>query len=245
MVDTSGVSGKPCSIPVECQSWRTVCFLVLQAKCRSKDWAEVVTNRYYAAIAASTRHLYGLSLDAGASQCSHLRNRRFLNTSRFNMKTKEGYKPGALADVVGLHMAYYHQNWGFGLEFETKVASELAEFLSRYATERDLFLAVYLPTGKCVGSITLDCQGAEEKGAHVRWFIVDQEFAGRGVGRQLMTKAVNHCDKLGFSKSFLTTFEGLHAARKLYESFDYVLTEERDVDQWSGGVKEQLFVRNI
>lgn len=162
-----------------------------------------------------------------------------------NDLTITGYKPGALADVVRLHMAYYHTNWGFGLAFETKVAGELSEFLSRYSPQSDLFLAAYSPTGECVGSISLDCQNAKEQGAHVRWFIVDQELAGRGVGRQLMTQVINHCDRLKFEKSFLTTFEGLQAARKLYESFDYKLTEVQDVDQWAGGVKEQLFVRDV
>jgi len=155
-----------------------------------------------------------------------------------------GYRPGALADVVKLHMDYYSRNWGFDLAFETKVATELAEFLSRFDPENDLFLVVYGTDGECVGSISLDSQDAAGAGAHVRWFIVDEKLARRGIGRTLMTSVINHCDERRFSRSWLTTFEGLDAARKLYESFDFQLTEIRDVDQWAGGVKEQLFVRN-
>lgn len=155
-----------------------------------------------------------------------------------------GYRPGALADVVRLHMAYYQTYWGFGLAFETKVTSELSEFMSRYNQDTDLFLTVYSPTGECVGSVSLDSENVDVKGAHVRWFIVDQEFAGHGIGRELMTIVIEHCDKFSFARSYLTTFEGLHAARKLYESFDFKLTEERRLDQWAGGVNEQLFVRD-
>lgn len=155
-----------------------------------------------------------------------------------------GYKPGALAEVVRLHMAYYQANWGFGLAFETKVAGELSEFMSRYKQDTDLFLTAYSLAGECVGSISLDCRDADRKGAHIRWFIVDQKFAGHGTGRRLMTNVIEHCDRLSLPRSYLTTFEGLHAARKLYESFDFKLIEELSIDQWAGGVREQLFVRD-
>jgi len=156
-----------------------------------------------------------------------------------------GYRPGALAKVVGLHMAYYSTHWGFGLAFETKVAGELSEFLSRYQSDKDLFLAAYLPCGECIASISLDFLNAKNKGAHIRWFIVDAKYSGQGLGRQLMTKVTSHCDNTGVTRSYLTTFEGLHAARKLYDSFDYKLVGEQDVDQWGGGVREQLFIRDL
>ena len=154
-----------------------------------------------------------------------------------------GYTPGALADVVRLHMAYYSTNWGFGLAFETKVASELSGFLRRFNSDNDLFLVACKSGGECIGSISLDSQDSAGEGAHIRWFIVNQELVGRGIGRILLTNVIDHCHQCGIARIYLTTFEGLHAARKLYESFGFELTEERDVDQWAGGVKEQLFVR--
>jgi len=113
------------------------------------------------------------------------------------------YRPGSLAEVVKMHMTYYSEKWGFGLPFETKVASELSEFLNRYIPQKDLFLLAY-HFGECVGSISLDSQDASGKGGHVRWFIVDEKFAGNGVGRVLLTKVINHCDALGVDRSFLT-----------------------------------------
>ena len=50
-----------------------------------------------------------------------------------------GYIPGSLGRVAELHGTYYHQNWGFGLFFESKVATELAAFLGRYDEKRDGF----------------------------------------------------------------------------------------------------------
>jgi len=155
------------------------------------------------------------------------------------------YKPGALANVVSMHMDYYSKSWGFGLAFETKVASELSEFLIRFNPTADLFLMAYEEKGKCVGSISLDSKNVADKRAHVRWFIVDQNFSGHGIGKELMNRVVEHCDKSGFPRSYLTTFDGLHAARKLYESVGYALKSESNADQWQAGVKEQLFIRQL
>ena len=69
------------------------------------------------------------------------------------------------------------------------------------------------------------------------------EIAGYRPGT--LAEVINHCVSSGLERSYHTTFEGLHAARNLYESFDYKLTEEHDVDQWAGGVKDQTSVRNV
>ena len=43
-----------------------------------------------------------------------------------------GYRPGAIGRIAEMHAEYYHRNWGFGLFFEAKAATELAEFLDRF-----------------------------------------------------------------------------------------------------------------
>lgn len=154
--------------------------------------------------------------------------------------TYEGYRPGALAGVVDLHMAYYAPVWNFGRAFETKVASELAEFLERHDSERDLFLTAWMDD-KLVGSVTIDATGGGKRGAHLRWFIVSDDVRGKGVGGALMKKSMAFCDAHGYAHRWLTTFAGLDAARALYEKYGFVLTAEKAHDQWAGGVSEQLF----
>jgi GNAT superfamily N-acetyltransferase len=155
-----------------------------------------------------------------------------------------GYRPGSLADIVGLHARYYARHWGFGLAFEAKVAAEMAEFLTRLAPRRDLFLAAY-ESGRAVASIAIDATGGGQSGAHLRWFIVGEHAHGQGLGKMLLGRAMEFCDRSGCAQVWLTTFAGLDAARALYERQGFALTEERDVDQWSGGVREQVFERRI
>ena len=152
----------------------------------------------------------------------------------------DGYRPGSLAAIVGLHARYYAENWDFGLPFEAKVAGELAEFLSRMTPDKDLYLIAYRD-GAVAGSIVVDASGGGPKGAHMRWFIVCDAARGCGLGKQLMQRAMDFCHTRNHNRIWLTTFSGLNAARALYERHGFVLTRESDEDQWQGGVREQLF----
>lgn len=154
----------------------------------------------------------------------------------------DGYRPCALAGVLGLHMDYYAREWNFGLAFETKVASELSEFLGRFEDGRDLFLTAW--RGEALaGSISIDVSGGGPDGAHLRWFMVSDTERGTGLGKQLMARAIDHVDQVVAGPVWLTTFAGLGAARGLYDRFGFELTSQSDADQWQGGVTEQMFIR--
>lgn len=155
----------------------------------------------------------------------------------------DGYRPGVLASIVGLHMRYYSRHWGFGRPFETKVAAELAAFLARHDPSHDLFENAFAPDGTLLGSITVDGVDAEKTGAQLRWLIVSDEARGLGLGRALMRRADAFIRDKSFQRTFLTTFAGLDAARKLYEDFGFSLVSEAPNDPWSGAVGVQTFVR--
>jgi ribosomal protein S18 acetylase RimI-like enzyme len=152
----------------------------------------------------------------------------------------KGYVPGAIEKVVELHGAYYAKHWGFGLFFEAKVAAGLADFLGRYDERHDGFW-VAVDGQRIVGSITIDGNEAPTKGAHLRWFILDPECQGKGVGNQLMGAAMRFCEQQNFQRVHLSTFAGLDSARHLYEKWGFKLVEEKEGDTWGVMVKEQEF----
>ncbi len=156
------------------------------------------------------------------------------------IKITKGYVPGSLGRVAELHGAYYHEHWGFGLIFEAKVAAELSEFLKRYDESRDGFWTV-LVDGRVEGSITIDGFHAESEGAHLRWFIMSDALRGKGAGSQLINTAISFCRSKGNKKVYLWTFEGLTAARHLYEKGGFRLVEEHRGTQWGTEVNEQRF----
>jgi len=157
-----------------------------------------------------------------------------------NAQIIKGYIPGSLGRVTELHGTYYHTHWGFGLFFESKVATELAAFLSRYDEEKDGFWAAQ--AGEHIeGSITIDGLHAANEGAHLRWFIMSDGLRGKGVGNQLMNTAMEFCRSRGYKRVYLWTFEGLNPARHLYEKNGFRLVEQHKGSQWGREVNEQRF----
>lgn len=151
-----------------------------------------------------------------------------------------GYIPGAIGRMVELHGTYYHRNWGFGLFFEAKVASEMSEFLGRFDPSRDGFW-VLCKNDRVEGGIAIDGIQAGRAGAHLRWFILSSEARGQGFGNRLMEEAISFCKKKNYERVYLNTFEGLHPARHLYEKFGFRLIHQAEGSQWGTRVIEQKF----
>jgi ribosomal protein S18 acetylase RimI-like enzyme len=142
-----------------------------------------------------------------------------------------GYVPGAIGRMAELHGTYYHRHWHFGLFFEAKVATELSEFLMRFDADRDGFWAI-LRGGRVEGGLAIDGLHASGEGA----------ARGKGFGNRLMREALFFCEEQGYPRTFLWTFDGLQAARHLYEKFGFRLAEEREGTMWGTLVLEQKFV---
>jgi DNA-binding MarR family transcriptional regulator/ribosomal protein S18 acetylase RimI-like enzyme len=153
-----------------------------------------------------------------------------------------GYRVGLIARITQLHATYYAREAGFGQGFESVVASGLAEFCNRLAQPANrIWTAVR--EDQIVGSVAVDGEDLGAGIAHLRWFIVDDSTRGSGLGRALLTQAMQFIDAAQFVETHLWTFSGLHAARHLYTSLGFRLVEERPGAQWGKEVLEQRFVR--
>jgi len=159
-----------------------------------------------------------------------------------NIEITSGYVPGAIGRITELHGTYYSLHWDLGLYFEAKVATELAEFMSRFQPERDgTWLA--RTDEQIIGGVFIDGAHAGGEGARLRWFIVDPAYQGQGLGHHLIAKAIAFCDRQQFRRVYLTTFAGLVAARHLYESYGFTLCGETDGAHLTGksSLVEQVF----
>jgi DNA-binding MarR family transcriptional regulator/GNAT superfamily N-acetyltransferase len=152
----------------------------------------------------------------------------------------EGYVPGCIGDVAALHARFYAQASGFGVFFERKVATELAEFAQGLSAPGKA-LWLYLDGGRALASLAIDGDEAARV-AHLRWFIVDESLRGSGVGRRLLGRALDFVDSR-FDETYLWTFKGLDAARHLYESSGFRLAQESEGSQWGTPVTEQRYLR--
>jgi GNAT superfamily N-acetyltransferase len=151
-----------------------------------------------------------------------------------------GYYPGVSGKIIQLHATYYHVHWGLDITFETQVARELSDFLARFDPAQDGFW-VARRNHRFAGSVSIDAEQSGREGVRLRWFIVDPEFQNFGVGATLIDRAIEFCRRAHHRKIFLWTFQGLDAARRLYERRGFRLIAEHSVNQWGTWVNEQKF----
>ena len=151
-----------------------------------------------------------------------------------------GYYPGVVGRITQLHAVYYHEHWGFDASFETQVGRELSIFINEFDDGRD-GLWVATANDKFAGAVAIDGQHAITDGARLRWFIVDPQFQKTGLGNRLISRAIQFCRDRKYAKIFLWTFEGLDAARRLYERQNFRLCETHEADQWGQRITEQKF----
>lgn len=153
-----------------------------------------------------------------------------------------GYHPGMLGRITEMHGRYYAREHHFGSFFESKVAAGLADFSGRLDKPcNQIWLAML--DGRIVGSVAIDGEDLGNNEAHLRWFILDDDCRGSGVGKKLIAEAMRFCDDKAFTAVQLWTFNKLVAARHLYESFGFKLTKEWQGDQWGSLITEQQFTR--
>lgn len=144
------------------------------------------------------------------------------------------YQTGDAGYIAHRHGILYDREYGLGGIFEQYVMDGLLKFLKNPANSE---IWVAESDGRIAGFIAI--VGVDEKTAQLRWFLIEPEFRGSGLGRRLMSEAVEYCRRRNFDQVFLWTFKGLDAARHLYKSFGFVQTEEAPSDAWKAGLIEE------
>ncbi len=158
---------------------------------------------------------------------------------------QRGWRPGLVGEVVRAHATYYAREWNFPKFFEAKVAREMGEFLARMGPRDALFSAT--ANDAFLGSLTIDGSdpALPPNQAHLRWFITTDAARGQGTGRALMAAALAFLREQNFASCYLTTFAGLDAARRLYDTAGFVLTHQEEAESWGASVTEQTFLLTL
>ncbi len=143
--------------------------------------------------------------------------------------TIRSFRAGDVGYIAHLHGILYDKTYKFGPMFEYYVLKGLAEFMIN-SDGGELWIAEV--NGKIVGSIAVT--KSNDTVAQLRWFVLDENYQGIGIGKKLMETAINFCQNNGYQHVFLWTVSILETARYLYKKHNFTLSEEKSNDEWTG-----------
>ena len=146
-------------------------------------------------------------------------------------------QPGDIGYVIYLHGALYRREYSYGIQFETYVAKGLCEFYEKYEPERSR-VWVCEHNNKMIGFLLLMDRG---ESAQLRYFLIEPEYRGIGLGSKLMNLYMDSLRECGYRKSYLWTTHELETAAFLYKRLGFQLTEEKESTSFGKPLREQRY----
>ena len=135
-----------------------------------------------------------------------------------------GLKPGDLGWIIHRQTVLYNQEYGWDWTYEGLASKILGQFVAEFdANKETAWVAEW--RGEVVGSVFL-MKGDAPETAKLRLLYVEPSARGKGIGRQLVDACIAHARALGYRKLTLWTNDVLVAARHIYQSAGFHLTDE-------------------
>jgi len=147
-----------------------------------------------------------------------------MSLSLHDISIRTELAPGDIGYVIHRHGALYAREYGYGIQFETYVAHGLCEFMERYdsGTNR-AWISEH--DRKMIGFLLLMNRG---EAAQLRYFLIEPEYRGIGLGSRLMGLFMDFLKACGYRSAYLWTTHELTTAAHLYIRAGFNLTEEKE-----------------
>lgn len=141
-----------------------------------------------------------------------------------DIKIRTVIRPGDLGYVIYRHGKLYGDEYNYGVGFETYVGLGLHEFYKNYDAEKDR-VWICEHKDKMIGFVLL--MHRENNSAQLRYFYLEPEYRGIGLGKKLMGLYMDFLREKGYQSSYLWTTHELSAAASLYTRHGFKLTESK------------------
>ena len=151
---------------------------------------------------------------------------------------RHDFRPGDIGYVIYMHGKFYSEIYGFDTTFDGYVAEPMGIFAKNFNPERER-LWIAEKDSQIVGSIAM--VQVDENTAQLRWFILMDAARGQVIGRKLINQAIQFCRDAGYKQILLWTASQLDAAKYLYESSGFELTESVTHEIWGVHLTEERY----
>jgi GNAT superfamily N-acetyltransferase len=141
-----------------------------------------------------------------------------------------------LDHIIKRHGQIYEKEYRFDETFVDYVRKPLYEFYENFDKNfENIWIAVY--EEDIAGFIAL--VKVDEYTAQLRWFLLEKEMRGKGIGSELMTNLIEFAKDKNYNNIYLWTVGFLDAARHLYEKFGFELMETKASTIWGKKLTEE------
>jgi len=154
-----------------------------------------------------------------------------------DLSIRTDLRPGDIGYVTYMHGALYHSEYNYGLQFESYVAKGLCEFYEKFHPERNRTWACE-HNDRMIGFLLLMDRG---HAAQLRYFLIEPEYRGIGLGSKLMNLYMDFLRECGYRESYLWTTHELSTAASLYKRHGFKLTEEKESTTFGKPLREQRY----
>lgn len=104
------------------------------------------------------------------------------------------------------------------------------------------FSIIYTLLKKPVGSIVI--VKADDSTAQLRYFLIEPEIRGKGLGQRLVKMALAFCRKKSYNHVFLETISSLKTARHIYKDLGFTLINSQENPTWGENIMEEHSHKN-
>ena len=156
------------------------------------------------------------------------------NVSMNEISIRTELRPGDIGYVIFLHGELYGREYNYGIQFETYVAKGLCEFHEKYDPKRNR-VWICEHRNKMIGFLLLMDRG---ESAQLRYFLIEPEYRGIGLGKKLMNMYMDFLHECGYKESYLWTTHELSTATFLYKRLGFQLTEEKESTSFGKPLRE-------
>jgi DNA-binding MarR family transcriptional regulator/ribosomal protein S18 acetylase RimI-like enzyme len=175
-------------------------------------------------------------LNGHMTEIRDLLSRTPLSPSEVTIRTD--LRPGDIGYVTYLHGRIYKDECNYGPGFEAYVAQGLAEFHKQYDPALDR-VWICEHRDRIVGFLLL--MHRPENAAQLRYFILEPEYRGIGLGKKLMALYMEYLREKGYHTCYLWTTNEQETAIALYKRLGFVLTEEAPSGSFGKALTEQKY----
>ncbi|HEY1871793.1 MAG TPA: GNAT family N-acetyltransferase [Chitinophagaceae bacterium] len=147
-------------------------------------------------------------------------------------------KPGDIERIIQMHGSLYQREYQFTPAFEEYVAQGLQEFIKRYDPVRDR-VWICEQDVHLIGFLLL--MHRPERLAQLRYFILEPDFRGKGLGKRLMDLFMKFLKEVNYYGAYLWTTNAQIEAAVLYNRYGFKLTEEKKSNAFGRPLIEQRY----